>query len=99
MCHVLRLPLFTAATAKRLKSNVLFPSFKFGNNSMEPRERLPGVSRFPASAAGLPADGSNSVWFPPAATFYKFAAEVNLTFLPKARRMWYDRKNVKMRRI
>ena len=66
---------------------------------MEPRERLPGVSRFPASAAGLPADGSNSVWFPPAATFYKFAAEVNLTFLPKARRMWYDRKNVKMRRI
>ena len=33
MCHVLRLPLFTAATAKRLESNLLFPSFKLGNNN------------------------------------------------------------------
>ena len=35
MCHVLRLPLFTAATAKRLESNSLFPSFKLGNNTTD----------------------------------------------------------------
>lgn len=32
MYHVLRLPPLTAATAKRLQSNILFPSFRLGNN-------------------------------------------------------------------
>ncbi len=48
MCHVLRLPLFTAATAKRLESNSLFPSFKLGNNNAgQINARLTVLGAFP----------------------------------------------------
>ena len=57
------------------------------------------IPQLPASAAELLADEDHSICFPPIANFYEFAAEDKLTFLPKARRMWYDEENVRMRRF